>query len=125
VSARPAGLRSATLQAFPVRHLDAAVGAVFLEAARRAALEATLHAFAAMERERLDLDRHWQLHLKRARYEAERAQRQYDAVEPENRSVARSLEGRWNTALEAFEKLQREYAQRTDLLPWKPAACRR
>jgi DNA invertase Pin-like site-specific DNA recombinase len=106
-------------QAFPVRHLDAAVGAVFLQAVRPAALEATMQAFATMERERLNLDRHWQLRLERARYEAERAQRQYDAVEPENRSVARSLEARWNTALEALEKLQREYAvvQRTDLLP--------
>ena len=106
-------------QAFPVRHLDAAVGAVFLQAVRPAALEATLQAFAAMERERLDLDSHWQLRLERARYEAERAQRQYDAVEPENRSVARSLEARWNTALEALDNLQREYAivQRTDLLP--------
>lgn len=106
-------------QAFPVRHLDAAVGSVFLQAVQPAALEATLQAFAALERERLDLDRHWQLRLERARYEAERAQRQYDAVEPENRSVARSLEARWNTALEALEKLQREYTivQRTDLLP--------
>jgi DNA invertase Pin-like site-specific DNA recombinase len=106
-------------QAFPVRHLDDAVGAVFLEAVQPAALEAMLEAFAVMERERRDLDRHWQLRVERARYEAERAQRQYDAVEPENRSVARSLEARWNTALEALEKLQAEYAvmQRTDLLP--------
>ena len=106
-------------QAFPVRHLDDAVGAVFLEAVQPAVLETTLEAFAVMERERHDLDRHWQLRIERARYEAERAQRQYDAVEPENRSVARSLEVRWNAALEALEKLQNEYAvlQRTDLLP--------
>lgn len=84
-----------------------------------AALQTTLEAFAAMERERRDLDRHWLLRLERARYEADRAQRQYDAVEPENRSVARSLEVRWNTALEALEALKGEYAvmQRTDLLP--------
>lgn len=106
-------------QAFPVRHLDAAVGAVFLEAVQPAALQTTLEAFAAMDRERRDLDRHWQLRLERARYEVDRAQRQYDAVEPENRSVARSLEARWNVALEALEALKGEYAvmQRTDLLP--------
>ncbi len=34
----------------------------------------------------------WALRMERARYEAERARRQYDAVEPENRLVARSLE---------------------------------
>jgi DNA invertase Pin-like site-specific DNA recombinase len=106
-------------QAFPVRHLDDAIAAVFLDAVQPASLEAALAAFAAMERERRDLDRHWQLRLDRARYEAQRAQRQYDAVEPENRSVARSLEARWNTAIEALDKLQAEYAlmQRTELLP--------
>jgi DNA invertase Pin-like site-specific DNA recombinase len=106
-------------QAFPVRHLDEAVGAVFLEAVQPAALQTTLEAFAVMERERHDLERHWQLRIERAQYEADRAQRQYDAVEPENRSVARSLEVRWNAALEALEKLQSEFAvlQRTELLP--------
>ena len=73
--------------------------------------------------ERRDVDRHWQLRIERARYEAERVQRQYDAVEPENRSVARSLEARWNAALETFEALKQEYAvlQRTDLLPLNDA----
>lgn len=110
---------AAPCQTFPVRHLDAAVGVVFLEAVQPAALQTTLDAFAATERERRDLDCHWQLRLERARYEADRAQRQYDAVEPENRSVARSLEVRWNAALEALEALKGEYAvmQRTDPLP--------
>ncbi len=110
---------AAPCQTFPVRHLDAAVAAVFLDAVQPAALGTALEAFAVMERERRDLDRHWQLRIERARYEAERAQRQYDAVEPENRSVARSLEARWNVALEALEALKAEHAvmQRTDLLP--------
>ena len=40
-------------------------------------------------------------------------------MEPGNRSVARSLEARWNAALEALGALKGEYAvlQRTDLLP--------
>jgi DNA invertase Pin-like site-specific DNA recombinase len=106
-------------QAFPVRHLDAAIKAILLEAMQPAALETALQAFAVLDRERRELDRHWQLRIERARYEADRAQRQYDAVEPENRSVARTLEARWNAALEALEKLQAEYAlqQRTELRP--------
>jgi DNA invertase Pin-like site-specific DNA recombinase len=106
-------------QSFPVRHLDAAVEAVLLKAMQPAALETTLQAFAVLDRERRALERHWQLRIERARYEADRAQRQYDAVEPENRSVARTLEARWNTALQALEKLQNEYAvmQRTELRP--------
>jgi DNA invertase Pin-like site-specific DNA recombinase len=106
-------------QAFPVAHLDPAVTALFLEAVRPAAIETALAAFAALERERQALDHQWQLRLERARYEAQRAQRQYDAIEPENRLVARTLETRWNTALQALEQLEQEYAavRRTELLP--------
>ena len=106
-------------QAFPVVHLDQAVGTLFLEAVRPAAIETTLAALAELERERQALDRHWQLRIERARYEAARAQRQYDAIEPENRLVARTLEGRWNAALQALEQLEQEYAVvcRTELLP--------
>jgi len=38
------------------------------------------------------LQRHWQQRLERAKYQTERARRQYDTVEPENRLVARTLE---------------------------------
>ena len=106
-------------QAFPVTHLDRAVGTLFLEAVQPAAIETTLAALAELERERQALDRHWQLRIERAHYEAARAQRQYDAIEPENRLVARTLEGRWNAALHALEQLEQEYAVvcRTELLP--------
>jgi len=106
-------------QAFPVAYLDRAVGALFLAAVQPAALETALATLAVLERERQALDRHWQLRIERARYEAQRAQRQYDATEPENRSVARALETRWNTALQALEQLDQEYAvvRRTELLP--------
>jgi DNA invertase Pin-like site-specific DNA recombinase len=40
-----------------------------------------------------------ELALEKARYEARRAQRQFDAVDPENRLVASELEQRWNQAL--------------------------
>ncbi len=46
------------------------------------------------------------LALERARYEANRARRQFDAVEPENRLVAGELEARWNTALEQVAALE-------------------
>lgn len=44
--------------------------------------------------------------LEKARYEAERMQRQYDAVEPENRLVAAELEQRWEGALIEVKKLE-------------------
>jgi excisionase family DNA binding protein len=37
--------------------------------------------------------------LEKARYEADRARRQFDAVDPANRLVAAELEARWNQAL--------------------------
>jgi hypothetical protein len=47
--------------------------------------------------------------LERATYEAERAERQYQAVEPENRLVARSLERNWEEALRNQRDLAEEY----------------
>jgi hypothetical protein len=69
----------------------------------------SLEAAADIERERRNLERHWQQRLERARYEQERAARQYDAVEPENRLVARELERRWEQALLELHQLQEEY----------------
>jgi hypothetical protein len=65
---------------------------------RPAGLEATLVALRELGRERQDADRQWQLRLERARYEARLAQRQCDAVDPDNRLVARELERRWEAS---------------------------
>ena len=48
------------------------------------------------------------LALEKARYEASRAQRQYNTVDPENRLVAGELESRWNHALTGVAELERE-----------------
>jgi hypothetical protein len=62
-----------------------------------------------LDAERAALDRHWQQRLERARYEVERARRQYCAVEPENRLVARTLERAWEEALSERVRLEAEY----------------
>ncbi len=54
--------------------------------------------------------RQQQLALEQARYEAVRAQRQYDVVDPGNRLVAAELERRWNEALKAQTQLEEELA---------------
>ena len=51
----------------------------------------------------------WGRRLQRAGQEADRIFRQYDAVEPENRLVARSLEGRYEAALSESRRLSDEY----------------
>jgi hypothetical protein len=57
------------------------------------------------------LERQWVLRRERARYDAERARRQYDAVEPENRLVARTLELLWEEKLRAAESIETDYEQ--------------
>ena len=44
--------------------------------------------------------------LEAARYAAQRAQRQYDAADPENRLVADELERRWNQALQRVQETE-------------------
>jgi DNA invertase Pin-like site-specific DNA recombinase len=91
--------------------LDDLVAAQLLTALEPAALELSLAAAADVEQERARLHRNWQQQVERARYEAERARRQYDAVEPENRLVARELERRWEEALKEQRRLEEEYVR--------------
>jgi DNA invertase Pin-like site-specific DNA recombinase len=96
-------------QSLSGKRLDAFIAAQVLAALQPAALELHLAAAADLEKQRQELHRHWQQKLERARYDAERAARQYDAVEPENRLVARELERRWQEALHEQRRLQQEY----------------
>jgi DNA invertase Pin-like site-specific DNA recombinase len=106
-------------QSFPMAYLDQAVSDIFLAAVQPAQLETMLEALAVLEQERRRLDRHWQLRLEQARYQVHLAQRQYDAVDPDHRLVARALEKRWNDALTDLNQLEQEYAriQRDELAP--------
>jgi Recombinase len=72
-------------------------------------LESSLKAIEDAHRERERIHRHRRQRLERATYEAERAERQYQAVEPENRLVARSLERQWEEALRKRRDLGEEY----------------
>ena len=86
-------------QAVTAAEVEAWVAEQVLEVLQPAALEASLGAAAEVEQRRRDGLRHWEQRLERARYEADRAARQYQACEPENRLVARTLERRWEEAL--------------------------
>jgi DNA invertase Pin-like site-specific DNA recombinase len=91
--------------------LDDLVAGQILAAVQPAALEASLAAVADVEQERSKLTNHWQLRIERVRYEADRAGRQYQACEPENRLVARELERRWDEALRQQKQLEEEFAR--------------
>jgi DNA invertase Pin-like site-specific DNA recombinase len=89
--------------------LDGFVAEQVLLALQPAALELALEATARLEQEREALDRLWLQRRERAAYEAERAARQYHAVEPENRLVARTLERSWEEKLAVQQQLDEEH----------------
>jgi hypothetical protein len=104
----------ATLSAPP---LDEVVSELMLMALEPAALEISMRVSEEIERGRQRDEALWQKRLQRARYEAERAERQYHAVEPENRLVARTLEHAWEEKLRAERALQEEHRRRREQQP--------
>lgn len=96
------------VRALPV---DTLVECVLLDALAPDQIAIAIAAMGQLEEESRQLDRQWTLRRERARYEAERARRQYDTVEPENRLVARSLERAWEDKLRAVEAIEQEYAR--------------
>jgi DNA invertase Pin-like site-specific DNA recombinase len=94
--------------------IDVAVSTQLLCVVQPAAIEAAILATqqqAQAQSEVLDA-----LHrdLQAARYRAQRAERQYEAADPENRLVAQELERRWNVALEEVRAIESRIAARTE-----------
>ena len=79
--------------------IDKAVAALFLQTVSPAGLEAACLAEASLELDHDQALAQHRLGVERLRYEAQKAERCYRAVEPENRLVARGLEGQWEKAL--------------------------
>lgn len=107
---------------------DAAVAREVLRVVKPAAVDAALKAARDLTAERDDAIAALELDLKAARYAAEKAWRQYDAADPENRLVAGELERRWNAALERVREVERridaERARREAARPPDPNAIR-
>src|SRR5262252_5176372 len=75
--------------------IDNAVARAVLAALAPAGLDAALVAAERLETDRDDALAQCRLAAERARYEAQRAERRYRAVDAENRLVARGLESEW------------------------------
>jgi hypothetical protein len=91
--------------------LDTWVTQQVLAALQPAALALSLQAAEEVEHQREVLYEQWHQRLERATYEVQRAFRQYDAVDPENRLVARQLEHQWEAALRQQADLQEAFAR--------------
>jgi DNA invertase Pin-like site-specific DNA recombinase len=97
--------------------IDQAVAAAFLDAVTPAAMEASLVAAQHLEADHDAALAQWRLAVERARYEAERAERRYQTVEPENRLVARGLEAEWETRLRELAAAEAELRRREQARP--------
>jgi DNA invertase Pin-like site-specific DNA recombinase len=92
------------------RQLDEAVLAEVFGVLEPAAIAATAKALADQEASEAARLRAFETAVERARYDAERARRQFDACEPENRLVARTLEAAWEERLRAVERAEADLA---------------
>jgi hypothetical protein len=92
------------------KRVEAAVVEAFLEVTAGAGEEAAALADEHLRGEIAAAERTWQLQIEKAEYEARRAERQYASVEPENRTVARELERRWEQRLVDLEAVRAKAA---------------
>ena len=102
--------------------LDQAIEAKIMEALQPAQLELALFALDEALLEEDDVEKSWRLSMERAQYEVDRAERQYNLAEPENRLVVRSLESKWNEKLAEFKSLQEDYNRHRANQIWRPNA---
>src|SRR5215211_3125570 len=93
---------------FGALRVDQAVGAEIVRLLQPLGVDAAVRAITDCEHQAGEKQRQLELALEQARYEAARARRQYDAVDPDNRLVAAELERRWNERLLAVRGLEDE-----------------
>lgn len=93
---------------FSAWRVDRAVGDELLNVIAPLGIEAALRAIDASDAERDATCRQVELALEQARFEARHAQRQYEAVDPDNRLVAAELERRWNDRLTSVRELEQQ-----------------
>ncbi len=97
--------------------IDEAVATAFLNAITPASVEAMQ---LAVEQARNHHDAalaQWRLEVERLRYEAEKSERRYRAVEPENRLVARGLEAEWESRLRVVAEAEAELHRKEQRQP--------
>jgi DNA invertase Pin-like site-specific DNA recombinase len=97
--------------------IEQAVVNAFLEAVTPAAVEAMRLTVEQLQADHDAALSQWRLEMERTRYEAERAERRYRTVEPENRLVARGLETEWESRLRDLAVAEAELRRREQPRP--------
>ena len=113
-------LAAALCISFSGMRVDRMVAKEVLDRLQPLGVEAALATIHARSHRRSEKQGQLEFALQQARYEAVRAQRQYDATDPDNRLVAGELERRWNERLVVVRNLETELeklsAEREDAL---------
>jgi len=99
------------------RQVDGAVTEAFLVELAPAGLAAALKAAEQLEADHDSVLAQFRREVERAEYEAQRAERRYRAVDPENRLVARGLEAEWEQSLCQLEAARAELTRREQQRP--------
>jgi DNA invertase Pin-like site-specific DNA recombinase len=86
--------------------IDRAVVEAFFQALAPAQLDVLQGLLEEQGRTREQVARQWRLRLERCHYQERLAQRQYEAVDPENRLVAAELERRWEERLRELREAE-------------------
>lgn len=94
------------------RQIDEAVARAFVAAIKPAGLEAALLAVQQVEADQDAALAQFKLQVERAHYEAQRAERRYRAVDPDNRLVARGLEAEWEKCLRELHSSEADLVRR-------------
>ena len=101
--------------------VDDAVAGALLDALTPGQIVLALSAADEVSGRRQRVSRAAELAVERARYDADRAERAFCQVEPENRLVARSLEARWEARLAALAEAEQALVAAQDTLPPLPS----
>jgi hypothetical protein len=100
--------------AFGGRLVDEIMAKEVVRVVQPAAIEAALLASKEQDRQRDEVLEALRRDLEAARYAAQRAQKQYDGADPENRLVTEELERRWNQALQRVLEIEQRIEQHAE-----------
>jgi DNA invertase Pin-like site-specific DNA recombinase len=120
-SRRADRLTTPTCRSIAAPTIDDAVARRLLRALNPTEVAVALAAADDVTHRHQRISRAAELAVERARYEADRAERAFHAVEPDNRLVARTLETRWETKLAALADAEQALHAARDTLPPLPA----
>ncbi len=94
----------------PATPLDGALAARIVTAVTPATIALALEALNSLEERDRAIAAQWRRRIERARYEVDLAERRYEAVDPNNRLIAATLETRWNDAMQRLLDIEGEFA---------------